>query len=60
MLGHHVGVSARGEGFHRFGNGLRIALVEQIVVKYYPGDNYSGPKIGLVVDNYIIHRSKKT
>ena len=37
-----------------------IALVEQIVVKYYPGDNYSGPKIGLVVDNYIIHRSKKT
>lgn len=35
-------------------------LVEQIVAEYCPGEVYQGPKIGLVVDNYIIHRSKKT
>jgi putative transposase len=37
-----------------------IALLEQIVAEYAPGATYSGPKIGLVVDNYIIHHSKKT
>ena len=36
------------------------ALIEQIVQAYCPGEDYAGPKIGLVVDNYIIHRSKKT
>ena len=36
------------------------ALIEQIVQEYCPGDDYAGPKIGLVVDNYIIHHSKKT
>lgn len=35
-------------------------LIEQIVQAYCPAPNYAGPKIGLVVDNYIIHHSKKT
>ena len=46
-------------GDHKNSDGF-IALVEQIVAEYCPGASYSGPKIGLVVDNYIIHRSKKT
>jgi hypothetical protein len=37
-----------------------IALIEQIVADYCPGDIYTSLKIGLVVDNFIIHRSKKT
>ena len=37
-----------------------ISLIEQIVADYCPAEDYTGPKIGLVVDNYIIHRSKKT
>jgi transposase len=36
------------------------ALIEQIVQEYCPGKDYTGPKIGLVVDNYIIHHSQKT
>ena len=36
------------------------ALVEQIVQDYCPGDSYNGPQLVLVVDNFIIHRSKKT
>lgn len=36
------------------------ALVEQIVQQYCPGETWPGPKVVLVVDNYIIHRSKKT
>ncbi len=44
---------------HKNSDGF-IALVEQIVAEYCPEDSYSGPKIGLIVDNYIIHRSKKT
>lgn len=36
------------------------ALVKKIVAEYCPGEVYQGPKIGLVVDNYIIHRNKKT
>jgi putative transposase len=36
------------------------ALVEQMVQDYCPGDSYHGPRLVLVVDNFIIHRSKKT
>jgi transposase len=36
------------------------ALVEQIVQEYCPGESYTGPKVAMVVDNYIIHRSKKS
>jgi transposase len=36
------------------------ALVEQVVQQYCPGETWHGPKVVLVVDNYIIHRSKKT
>lgn len=36
------------------------ALVEQVVQQYCPGETWPGPKVALVVDNYIIHRSKKT
>jgi transposase len=46
-------------GEHKNSDGF-ITLLEQIVAQYCPGETYSGPKIGLVVDNYIIHRSKKT
>lgn len=35
-------------------------LLEQVVEQYCPGDTWQGPKVVLVVDNYIIHRSKKT
>lgn len=37
-----------------------ISLIEQIVAEYCPAEDYTGPKIGLVVDNYIIHSSKTT
>lgn len=46
-------------GEHKNSDGF-IALLEQVVAQYCPGETYAGPKIGLVVDNYIIHRSKKT
>ena len=36
------------------------ALVERVVQQYCPGETWQGPKVALVVDNYIIHRSKKT
>ena len=36
------------------------ALVEQLVQDYRPGDSYHGPRLVLVVDNFIIHRSQKT
>lgn len=36
------------------------ALVEQIVQQYCPGETWTGPKVVLVVDNFIIHRSKTT
>ncbi len=36
------------------------ALVEQVVQDYCPGETGQGPKVVLVVDNYIIHRSQKT
>lgn len=35
-------------------------LVEQVVAHYCPGENWAGRKVVLVVDNYIIHRSKRT
>lgn len=35
-------------------------LVEQVVDQYCPGETWRGPKVVLVVDNYIIHRSNKT
>ncbi len=36
------------------------ALLDQIVQQYCTGDTWVGPKVVLVVDNYIIHRSKRT
>ena len=36
------------------------AFVEQVVQHYCPGETWQGPQVVLVVDNYIIHRSKKT
>lgn len=36
------------------------AFVDKIVEQYCPGETWEGPKVILVVDNYIIHRSKKT
>ena len=36
------------------------ALIEKIVQCYCPGETWQGPSVVLVVDNYIIHRSKKT
>jgi transposase len=52
QLTHRIGERKNSDGF--------CALVEKIVETYCPGEIYTGPKIGLVVDNYIIHRSKKT
>jgi transposase len=49
---YRVGERKNSDGF--------IALLKQIVTEYCPDEIYTGPKIGLVVDNYIIHRSKKT
>ena len=36
------------------------ALVERVVQDYCPGETWQGPQVVIVVDNYIIHRSKKT
>jgi putative transposase len=36
------------------------ALVEEIVQTCCPGEKWTGPRVVLVVDNYIIHHSKKT
>lgn len=35
-------------------------LVEAIVARYCPSSIWNGPKVVLVVDNYIIHKSKAT
>jgi transposase len=51
-LTYRVGERKNSDGF--------IALLEQIVAEYCPGEAYAGPKIGLVIDNFIIHRSQKT
>jgi transposase len=52
QMTYRIGERKNSDGF--------IALIKQIVAEYCPGVIYSGLKIGLVVDNYIIHRSKKT
>jgi putative transposase len=52
QLTHCFGERKNSDGF--------CALVEQIVREYCPGEDYTGPKVAIVVDNYIIHRSKKT
>lgn len=44
---------------HKDSNGF-IALVEAIVQAYCPGETWQGPKVALVIDNYIVHRSKKS
>jgi len=53
-----------GQLTHRIGDHKNsdefCALIEQIVQEYCPGDAYTGPKVGLVVDNFIIHHSQKT
>lgn len=36
------------------------ALLEALVAAYCPGESWGGPKLVLVVDNFIIHRSKAT
>ncbi len=36
------------------------ALLEALVAAYCPGETWRGPKVVLVVDNFIIHRSKAT
>jgi putative transposase len=52
QLTHHIGERKNSDNF--------IQLVEQVVAAYCPGTRWSGPKVVLVIDNYIIHRSKKT
>ncbi len=36
------------------------ALLEMLVAAYCPGETWNGQKVVLVVDNFIIHRSKAT
>jgi putative transposase len=52
QLTHHIGERKNSDNF--------IQLVDQVVAAYCPGTVWSGPKVVLVIDNYIIHRSKKT
>ena len=49
---HHIAERKNSDGF--------IRLLEQIVQTYCPGETWHGPKVALVIDNYIIHRSKKS
>lgn len=46
-------------GEHKDSAGF-CALLEKIVQAYCPGESWQGTRVVLVVDNYIIHRSKKT
>jgi hypothetical protein len=48
----HIGEHKDSVGF--------CALVEAVVERYCPGAAWEGPKVVLVVDNYIIHKSKLT
>jgi hypothetical protein len=48
----HIGERKDSVGF--------CALVESIVSRYCPGATWDGPRVVLVVDNYIIHGSKLT
>jgi transposase len=52
QLTHHIGERKNSDNF--------IRLVEQVVATYCPGETWHGPKVVLVIDNYIIHRSQKT
>jgi transposase len=52
QLTHHIGERKNSDNF--------IQLVEQVVATYCPDPVWQGPKVALVIDNYIIHRSKKT
>lgn len=52
QLTHHIGERKNSDNF--------IQLVEQVVATYCPDPAWRGPKVVLVLDNYIIHRSKKT
>jgi hypothetical protein len=52
QLTRHVGERKDSAGF--------CALVEQVVQTYCPGEFWEGPRVVLVLDNYIIHRSKQT
>jgi len=52
QLTHHIGERKNSDHF--------IQLVEQVVATYCPGERWLGPKVVLVIDNYIIHRSQKT
>ena len=52
QLTHHIGERKNSDNF--------IQLIEQVVATYCPGPVWQGPKVVLVIDNYIIHRSKKT
>lgn len=44
---------------HKNNDGF-ISLIELVVAEYCAGETYNGLKIGIVIDNFIIHRSKKT
>jgi len=46
-------------GEHKDSAGF-CALIEKIVQAYCPGEVWQGPRVVLVVDNYIIHRSQRT
>ena len=50
-LCYHIGERKNSDGF--------CDLVEQTVQEYCPGETHAGPKVVMVVDNYIIHHSKK-
>lgn len=52
QLTHHIAERKNSDNF--------IQLVEQVVTTYCPGETWQGPKVVLVIDNYIIHRSQKT
>jgi len=52
QLTHQIGEHKNSDNF--------IRLVEQIVATYCPDPVWQGPKVVLVIHNYIIHRSQKT
>lgn len=54
-----TGQVTRHLGEHKDSLGF-IALLQEIVATYCLGPHWQGPPVVLVVDNYIIHRSRKT
>ncbi|HZK67643.1 MAG TPA: IS630 family transposase [Chloroflexota bacterium] len=48
----HLAERKNGAGF--------CQLIEAIVARYCPEPVYTGPKVVLVIDNYVIHKSKLT